>query len=51
MQLEIELPTLVTSGRKDSQKSDPSGATVTVTKITDTSFYLDFAMAAPGPDT
>ncbi|CAE7467676.1 unnamed protein product [Symbiodinium natans] len=50
MQLEIELPTLVTSGRKDSQKSDPSGATVTVTKITDTSFYLDFAMAAPGPD-
>ena len=50
MYLELELPTVVTSGRKDSQKSDPEGATVTVTKISDTSFYLDFAMATPGPD-
>ncbi|CAE6926720.1 unnamed protein product [Symbiodinium sp. CCMP2592] len=50
MYLEIELPTVVTTGRKDSQKSDANGATVTVTKISDTSFYLDFAMAAPGPD-
>ena len=50
MYIDLELPTLVTSGRKDSQKSDPDGAKVTVTKISDTSFYLDFAMAAPGPD-
>ncbi|CAE7949503.1 unnamed protein product [Symbiodinium sp. KB8] len=50
MYLEIELPTVVTTGRKDSQKSDANGATVTVTKISDTSFYLDFEMAAPGPD-
>lgn len=50
MYLELQLPTVVTSGRKDSQTSDANGATVTVTKISDTSFYLDFAMLAPGPD-
>ena len=50
MYLELDLPTVVTSGRKDSQTSDAAGATVTVTKISDTSFYLDFAMLAPGPD-
>ena len=50
MYIELDLPSLVTLGRKDSQKSDPTGATITATKISDTSFYLDFAMAAPGPD-
>eukprot|EP00435_Cladocopium_sp_Y103_P063849 s367_g25.t1 len=50
MYIDIDLPTLVTIGRKDSQKSYPDGATVTVTKISDTSFYLDFAMMAPGPN-
>ena len=34
MYLEIELPTVVTTGRKDSQKSDANGATVTVTSVT-----------------
>ena len=33
MYLEIELPTVVTTGRKDSQKSDANGATVTVTGV------------------
>eukprot|EP00438_Fugacium_kawagutii_P021613 Skav212197 [mRNA] locus=scaffold754:611529:612656:- [translate_table: standard] len=50
MYMDIDLPTLVTIGRKDSQVSYPNGATVTVTKISDTSFYLDFAMMAPGPN-
>jgi len=50
MYMDIDLPSLVTIGRKDSQVSYPNGATVTVTKISDTSFYLDFAVMAPGPN-
>ena len=50
MYIALDLPSLVTLGRKDTQRSDPTGATITATKISATSFYLDFAMAAPGPD-
>jgi len=46
--IDVEFPSTTVSGLPTKQVSDSKGANVTVTKIDDSTFYVNFMMAAPG---